>query len=173
MQPARWACLLGLPIVPLGEFDPIVVCDECGHASDIGVLDVPTTQRLAVIVEDATIAAVVAMVQATTGEQVAMVSDRAVTTVLDAGYGYSARRLARDVATMSADERRRRLSELRHEMTAHGKQGFLHRMTAIVMTDSSITHAQRDAIVEIGCGLEMAAPHINGILAVAVVHTRS
>jgi 16S rRNA A1518/A1519 N6-dimethyltransferase RsmA/KsgA/DIM1 with predicted DNA glycosylase/AP lyase activity len=56
-------------------------------------------------------------------------------------------------------------------MTAHGKQGFLHRMTAVAMADASITAAQRDAIVEIGCGLGMAAPHINGILAVAAVYT--
>jgi hypothetical protein len=171
MQPSRWACLFGLPILPLGEFDPIVVCDECGHASDLGVLDVPTTERLAVIVEEATIAAVVAMVTATTGEQIPAVSERAVETVLEAGYGYSARRLAYDVATMSAAARLHRFAALRHEMTAHGKQGFLHRMTAVAMTDASITAAQRDAIVEIGCGLGMAAPHINGILAVAAVYT--
>jgi hypothetical protein len=114
---------------------------------------------------------VVAMVGATTGEQISAVSTRAVETVLEAGYGYSARRLAHDVATMSAAARLDRLSALRHEMTAHGKQGFLHRMTAVAMTDGSITAAQRDAIVGIGCGLGMAAPHINGILAVAAVYT--
>lgn len=167
----RWASLLRLPIIPLGELDPIVVCDECGHVSDLGVLDVPTTARLAVLVEEATIAAVVAMTQATTGEQLAAVKERAVTAVLDAGYGYNSRRLDEDVAAMSTGERRCRLGELREEMTPHGKQGFLHRMTAIVMVDATITSTQRAALVEIGCGLGMAAPHINGILAVAAVHT--
>lgn len=166
----RWASVLGLPVIPLGELDPIVMCDECHHVSDLGVLDIPTTARLAVLVEEATIAAVVAMVQATTGEHLAVVEHRAVTAVLDAGYGYNARRLQNDVASMSLGERRCRLGELRQEMTPHGKQGFLHRMTAIATIDSTITSVQRDTLVEIGCGLGMAAPHINGILAVAAVH---
>jgi len=55
------------------------------------------------------------------------------------------------------------------ELTAYGKQGFLRRVATVVSTSEPTTQQQRDTLVEIGCDLRMAAPHINGVLAVAAI----
>jgi hypothetical protein len=165
--PTRYAHVLGVPLIRLGELDAIVVCDDCQRACDVGVLDVPTTTQLSSLLEAATIAGAVTVVRAAGNRSNAGIAHRAVAVLREAGYQYDAQQLARDVATVGDATAKARLERLQHELTPHGKQGFLHRMSAIAMADGALTARQRDALVGIGCALAMAAPHINGILAVA------
>src|SRR5680860_1410472 len=60
---SRWACVLGVPLVPLAEHDPEITCDGCGHSSDLGVLDVPTTAQLSTLLREATVGALVLAVR--------------------------------------------------------------------------------------------------------------
>lgn len=165
--PARWACVLGVPIVPLGEHDPIVTCDDCGHASDLGVLDVPTTAQLSTLLREATVGALVLAVRATETVDREAARTAAAAALDDAGF--SAERATFDAALQTVDdvEARLRLRRVGRELTAFGKQGFLHRIASVAA--ASGTARTRDALVQIGCDLRMAAPHINGVLAVADV----
>lgn len=166
MQPRRWMMALGVPALPLGDLDRVVRCDECHHGCDLGVLDVPTTNELATLLEQATLAAMTVAVRSASGDRVQVVSERALDLLVDAGFDIDHRRFAGVVArtpTLDAIADIRRLSS---ELTAHGKQNFLHRLTSVVMADGSLTTGQREALLTIGRALGMAPPHVHGILAV-------
>lgn len=167
--PGRWASLFGFRIIPLGEHDPAVVCDECQHMSDLGVLDVPTTDQLAVLLRDATTAALVLGVRSTDPDDVDRARDAAVGALQDAGFGDEAERFDSELGRLSEAEARLRLRRVSDDLTPFGKQGFLHRVAAVVATREPRSAAQRDTLARIGCDLGMAAPHINGILAVAAI----
>lgn len=171
MQPRRWVTAFRLPIVPLGDLERTVRCDECHHECDVGVLDVPTTDELAHLLEEATSAALVIAVRSTTGDRVHQVSDRAVGMLQESGYGLDQRRFADLVARTATIDAVDRVRRLRTELTPHGKQNFLHRMTTVVTTDGSLTAKQRDALLTVGRALGMASPNVHGILAVNRAHT--
>lgn len=165
--PARWACVFGVPIVPLGEHDPVVTCDECGHTSDLGVLEVPTTAQLSVLLREATLGALVIAVRATEAGDLAAARAAAAVALDEAGFSTDVASFDEAFRSLSEVEARLRLRRVGHELTAFGKQGFLHRVAAVGA--ASGTTRTRDALVQIGCDLRMAAPHINGVLAVADV----
>ena len=165
--PTRWASVLGVPIVPLGEHDPVITCDECGHSSDLGVLDVPTTAQLSELLSEATIAAIVLVVRtAETGDR-ATAHAAAALALDDAGLSSDIAAFDEALESLTEVEARLRLRRVSHELTAFGKQGFLHRIAAVGAASGNA--GTRDALVQIGCDLRMAAPHINGVLAVADV----
>jgi hypothetical protein len=163
--PARWACLFGVPIVPLAELDPIITCDACGHSSDLGVLDVPTTAQLSVLLRDATLGALVLAVRASEPDDRPTARAAATMALEEAGYSSDRETMDDVLSSLNDAEARLRLLRVSHELTAFGKQGFLHRIAAV--GSASGTAATRDALVQIGCDLGMAAPHINGVVAVA------
>jgi hypothetical protein len=165
--PGRWACLVGIPLIPLGEHDPLVVCDECGHTSDLGVLDVPTTTQLSALLRDATTGALVLAVRAAHGRHADQARDAAMVALCVAGFEDDADRFDAELAELPAADAHRHLARIGPELTAHGKQGFLHRVVAVACGSEQMSAAQRDALARIGCDLGMAAPHINGVLAAA------
>ncbi len=167
LVPGRWARVFGVSVLPLGEHEPVIQCDDCGHESDLGVLDVPTTQQLVGILEHATVAALVTAVRTSDLRRIDNVLASAHRALLDVGYEPGQIDLDEAVATLSEVEARDRLRRLGSELTTHGKQGFLHRVAAVAMAGTSLEPAARDALVRMGCDLGMAAPHINGVLAVA------
>ena len=161
----RWACLVGVPIVPLGEHDPEITCDECGHSSDLGVLDVPTTAQLSTLLREATIGALVLAVRTSDASSRSPARAAAVTALDEAGFTSALATFDDALHTLDDIEAHLVLRRIGHELTAFGKQGFLHRVAAVGAVTG--TAAARDALVQIGCDLGMAAPHINGVLAVA------
>lgn len=161
----RWACVLGVPIVPLGEHDPEITCDECGHSSDLGVLDVPTTAQLSRLLREASVAALVLAVRTSECSLRSSARAAAVTALDEAGFTATLATFDDALDNLNDIEAHLRLRRIGHELTAFGKQGFLHRVAAVC--SASGTDAARDTLVQIGCDLGMAAPHINGVLAVA------
>lgn len=162
---SRWACVLGVPIVPLAEHDPEITCDECGHSSDLGVLEVPTTSQLATLLHEATVGALVLAVRTADSESKAAARAAADVALDDAGLASERTTFDDALDTLGDIELRLRLRRVGTELTAFGKQSFLHRIAAVGA--ASGTAASRDALVQIGCDLGMAAPHINGVLAIA------
>lgn len=167
--PARWACVLGRPLVPLGEHEALVVCDDCGHSSDLGVLDVPTTAQLAALLAEATHAALVLAVRSVGRSGADAARDAALAVLRETGFDVDDDSFDSEVVGLTVDAARERIGRIACELTAYGKQGFLHRVAAVVFTHEPITQQQRDTLVQIGCDLRMAAPHINGVLAVAAI----
>lgn len=161
----RWACVVGVPIVPLAEHDPEITCDECGHSSDLGVLEVPTTSQLATLLHEATVGALVLAVRTADPDSTVAARAAAVVALDDAGLSSARATFDDALGTLGEIESRLRLRRVGNELTAFGKQGFLHRVAAVGA--ASGTAAARDVLVQIGCDLGMAAPHINGVLAVA------
>jgi hypothetical protein len=171
-EPQRWFTLFGRRIVPLATFDRVVECDTCGHRSDVGAWEIPTTEMLAVLLEEATRTAAASVVRAGTraGHPVdPAILEAAVTVVRDADDSYDERRLRDDLVDLGDGDPTARLVGLVAELTAHGKQGLLRRMTTIATVDGPVTAAERDALTVIGRGLGMAEPHIHGVLAVAAL----
>lgn len=167
LVPARWARVFGIPVLPLGEHERVIECDDCGHESDLGVLDVPTTLQLVGILEQATVAALVLAVRASETGRREAVRSSAVDALVEVGYEAGQVDLSGTVDSLDDPEAHRRLRALGNELTTHGKQGFLHRIAAVAMTGMPRGATTREALVGIGCELGMAAPHINGVLAVA------
>lgn len=157
----------------MADLDRAIRCDDCGYMSDIGVLDVPTTDQLSRVLQQATAAALVVAIRSTSGEHTPDVVARAIDALEAAGFDHDAKSLAHDVVSLPLDAAIERVRRLRRELTSHGKQGFLHRIISVVMSDESITPAQRNALVAIGSALDMAPPHVNGILAVAVMNANA
>ena len=168
--PGRWARVFGLPIIPLGEHNPVIVCDDCGHESDVGVLDVPTTEQLAGLLDRATVAALVTAIRSSDPARTNEVMAGAEHALRDIGYEPGQVDLDTEVADLTPPEARLHVRRLGRELTTHGKQGFLHRAAAVAMAGGTLDPAARDALVSMGCDLGMAAPHINGVLAVASSH---
>ncbi len=165
----RWWHVAGVPVLPLGEPYPAVVCDTCHHRYDIDVLEIPTTADLVWVLEAATVAAMVALVAATPLDREDGVLVRAIETLVDNGFDYDHDRLAHAIAALGSDNGAAQIRRLRHELTSHGKQGLLHRLTTVVMDDGTITSTQRDALIGIGRQLGLSAVHVNGMLAVASI----
>lgn len=161
----RWWHLAGVPILPLHELDRAVVCTTCEHRCDVGVLDIPTTSQLASVLEEASVAALVALVRATTGERHVDVVGRAVQMLVDDGYDYNDDRLAQAVSLVTPRLGTASIRRLRYELTAYGKQGLIHRLTTVVTDGVTITAAHRDALVDVGQALGLGATHIHGMLA--------
>ncbi len=85
------------------------------------------------------------------------------------GHHYDEADLADVMAQLGDDDARVNLGHLSSELTPYGKQGFLHRMTAVALADGPMSDREIRALAEIGVFLGMSAPHINGILAVAAL----
>jgi hypothetical protein len=162
---SRWASVLGVPIVPLGEHDPVITCDVCGHSSDLGVLDVPTTAQLSTLLREATVAALVLAVRTSEPDDRSAALAAATVALDDAGFSSILPTFDDAVHCLNDIEARVRVRRVGRELTPFGKQGFLHRVAAVGAASGA--DAARDALVQIGCDLGMAAPHINGVLAVA------
>lgn len=166
VTPMRWACVGRWAVLPLGELDQCVRCDDCGRTSDMGTLDIPTSAQLTVILEDAWIAALVLVLQA--GDDRAEAGIPAAERALaDAGFGETASGLRDAIEALTPAEAHRRLRRLATEMTPFGKQGFLHRIAAVACEHASLDPDRRDALAGIGHSLGMAVPHVNGVLATA------
>lgn len=170
LTPGRWVRVFGAPILPLGEHSPVVACDDCGHESDLGVLEVPTTDQLAGLLDRATVAAMVSAIRSSEVSRTPDVIAHAEAALGDAGYEPDQVDLDAEVADLTIPEIRLHLRRLGRELTSHGKQGFLHRAAAVAMAGGALDPAARDALVSMGHDLGMAAPHINGVLAVASGH---
>jgi hypothetical protein len=166
----RWFFLGGLPVVPLATLPEMVECGTCGHRSDLGVLDVPTSDLLAEFLYDATRHSVISMVRASEAEQNPTVRHLALATMRAAGHAYDEVLLDHDLQHLTDDATTDRLRRLVEEMTPHGKQSFLHRMAMVAMADGVMTTREQHVLVNIGVALGMATPHINGVLAVASTH---
>ena len=168
VEPQRWFTVLHLPLVPLATLEHVVACATCGHQAGLGVLEIPTGDVLAAYLDDAIRHAV-----ATTLRTAEAVSDRhreaAVAIVTADGRAYDTTQLAADLVGLDDIDTADRLRRLAPELTAHGKQAFLHRMAALARSDGPMSEAQQRALVDMGVALQMSAPHINGVIAVATL----
>jgi hypothetical protein len=170
VEQQRWYCVLRIPVIPLATLDPAVECDTCGHLAGLGVLDVLTSEALTQCLATAMRASVASVVLAgiADGQDV---EPEVLTEVFDAmlsmGYVYDEVTLFGDLAAITDDDLRDALRPLIDELTPHGKQSFLQRMTTLALADGGLTRREQEALVDIGVGLGMAAPHINGVLATA------
>jgi hypothetical protein len=165
----RWGCVLGLPLVRMARLDPMIECTECKYQAGMCVLEIPTAAVLAERLESAMRSAMATMVRAAdgpTGHDLDLTDD-VVRTMQQAGYEYDARMLADDIANTDDIETSARLRLLIDDLTPHGKQGFLHRMIAIALTDGPITTNERRAIERMGSALGMARPHLIGVIGTA------
>jgi hypothetical protein len=170
IESQRWWTVLGRRIVPLATFDRLIECTSCGHRCDTGAMEIPTTSMLVIILDEATRAAAIAVTRATIavqGELTVPVLEAAVAAVRDADQNYDEQHLYRDLDHLEAERTADRLGRLRAELTAHGKQGFLRRMSEIAVVAGPMHDEERQAVLDVGRALGMAAPHINGVLAVA------
>ena len=170
LVPGRWVHAFGVAVLPMGEHEAVVTCDDCGHESDLGVLDVPTTDQLAVILEHATVAALVIAIRSSDETLVDEAAKSAAEALRDVGFDPDHVGIDAALTTLVTEDARQRICRLGPELTTHGKQGFLHRITAVAMAGMPLEPAARDALIIIGCDLGMAAPHISGVLAVAATH---
>ena len=170
VEQQRWYCVLGIPVVPLALLDPAVVCETCDHRAGLGVLDVLTSAALSECLATAMRFAVASIVRAGIDDGSGIgpdVLDEVFDVMLGSGYLYDELVLAGDLTAVDDTIVRRALEPLADELTPHGKQGFLHRMIAIALADGHLNRNEQLALVNIGVGLGMAAPHINGVLATA------
>jgi len=170
VEQQRWYCVLRIPVVPLATLDPAVECDTCGHVASIGVLDVLTAEALTECLASAMRHSVASVVMAgiSDGQDVEPeVLDEVFDVMLAMGYKYDEVSLFGDMAAITDDDVARSLQPLIDELTPHGKQSFLHRMTGLALADGFLTRREQEALVNIGVELGMAAPHINGVLATA------
>jgi len=162
----RWWCLAHVPLVPLGDGGPAVVCGTCGHHCDVGVIEIPTTVQLAVLLERAPVAAVSLLVGVSSDLDSARVLDRSVSMLAAEGYDYDAVRLTAIVGDGTRETDRDDICRLRHELTQCGKYGFLHRVTGLATTEDALTPAHRDALIHIGRMLGLTIAEVRGLLAI-------
>jgi hypothetical protein len=165
----RWGCVLGVPVVRLATLDPMIECTECRYQAGMCVLEIPTAAVLAERLESAMRSAMATMVRAAddpNGDDYDL-TDEAVRMMRQAGYVYDARMLADDLVATDDIETSARLRLLIDDLTPHGKQGFLHRMIALALTDGPISSNERRAIERMGSALGMARPHLIGVIGTA------
>lgn len=176
IEPQRWFTMLGRRVIPLATLERIIECQTCGHQADTGALQIPTSDQLADMLVEATRHSVVSVVRACTGltDDVSPgVLATAVTTMQDADKTYDERRVLNDLGSLPTDQTATHLAGLVAELTPHGKQGFLRRLGEIATVDGPMNGFARQAVLDIGLALGMAAPHINGVLAVATLQYES
>ncbi len=155
--------------MPLAVLEPVVECGECEYHAGLAVLEVLTSSQLAGCLEEAT-ARSIAHVIAAGGDASRIDLDvvaEAVQVMHAEGFTYDEHVLARDLLAIDGAALHAALRPLTDELTAHGKQGFLHRLIGVALADGALTRQEEAALVEIGVALGMAAPHINGVLAAA------
>lgn len=168
IEPQRWFTVLRVPLVPLATLDPIVRCGVCAHRSDVGVLDIPTSDLLTVYIDDALRHSAASVVRS--GRTPSMATrEAAVAIVSTTRREYDLAQFDADLVGLDDIATMDRLKRLAPELSAHGKQGFLHRMAALALVDGEMTVLQRQTLVGLGVALGMPAPHINGVIAVATV----
>jgi hypothetical protein len=165
----RWMSVLGVPLVPLAVLDPMVECAACAHRCGIGVLTIPTSATLGDLLAQALRHAIASVLRAgdSAAAPTAEVERRAVAMMRNAGFGYDRFDLDHDLAQLRDAGTAPMMLPLSDELTAHGKQSLLHRLYGLAAAGGGPTRAQLDLLVRIGVALGMAAPHINGVLAVA------
>ncbi len=178
VEPQRWFAVARVAVIPLATLPTEIVCKTCGYCNDIGVLDVPTTAQLTEFLEMAVRSSIAVVLRAgwTDGEHRAIPHDasRTALSILAAeGHMYDEQRLIDDMTYLDDHDARASLARLAAELTPHGKQGFLHRMASIAGAEGSIDERRRQALIDIGVSLGMSAPHINGVLAVAMIETEA
>lgn len=178
VEPQRWFVIANLPLIPLATMPNEIMCDTCGHRSDLGVLEIPTTAQLTSYLEMAVRCSIAFVVRSGRANAFDFKIDSSVVALALAvmtadGHAYDEAQLRDDVANLDDDDARSSLGHLTGELTHHGKQGFLHRMASLAVSDGPMNARQHRALAEIGVALGMSAPHINGILAVAALDLES
>ena len=164
----RWFIVLGVPVVPLAVLDPMVLCGACGHRCGIGVLSVPTSAALGEMLAVGLRHAIASVMRASDAAPAsADVERHAVSIMRNAGFLYDRFALDRDLEELSEAGTAPTMRPLADELTPHGKQALIHRLYGLAAAGGEPTRAQRDLLVRIGVALGMAAPHINGVIAVA------
>lgn len=168
IEPQRWFSVLRVPLVPLATLDPVIRCKVCSHEAGIGVLDVPTADLLAIYLDEGLRHAAASVVRAGQNPS-APTREEAVQVVASSGRDYDAAEFEADLVGLDDIGTAECLTRLAAELSAHGKQSFLHRMAALAQVDGPMTVLQRRTLVAQGVALGMPAPHINGVIAVATV----
>lgn len=161
----RWFVALGVPLVPLAKLDPVVECRACRHRAGIGVLTVPTAAALGDMLERAMRHAIASIVRHGGSTPSTEIERFAVEMMRKSGFPYDRDALALDLDRLTDQGTAPHVRPLADELTAHGKQGLLHRLHTLATLTGGPSAAQRTALVRIGVALGMAAPHINGVLA--------
>ena len=170
MDLQRWYRVGPVAVVPLAQLDPMVECATCHARSGIAVLNVPTASMLTDILFQGmrhAVAAVCRASQDTFGALDRGVEVRAVDVMRAAGFDYDILALEADMANTHDEGTSAHLRLLADELTPHGKQSLLHRLHAIAAVAGPISPLQYKILDRAGTALGMAAPHVQGVLAVA------
>jgi hypothetical protein len=126
---------------------------------------VPTSAQLSTLLREATVGALVLAVRTASRPDDRSASLAAATVALDdAGFTSILATFGDALESWTDVDARLRVRRVGRELTAFGKQGFLHRIAPVAAASGA--DAARDTLVQIGCDLGMAAPHINGVLAI-------
>lgn len=170
----RWFAIGRFPVIPLAALPSEVICETCGHHSDSGVLEIPTTGQLVELLGLAIRSSISFVLRSGRANafdfRIDTAASEAALSLMNAdGHHYDEADLAHVMAQLGDDDARVNLGQLSSELTPYGKQGFLHRMAAVALADGPMSDRETRALAEIGVFLGMSAPHINGVLAVAAL----
>jgi hypothetical protein len=164
----RWYCVLGRGVMPLAKLGERVECGDCSYRAGLAVLDVPTAAMLAQRLEQAMRSAAATMVRAAFHDGGRSVDIDVIDEVIDVlrsnGYDYDEAVLQADLTATNDIETLAFVRLIADELTAYGKQSFVHKMLAIAVADGPVTSSEQRAISRIGVALGMVPPHLNGVL---------
>jgi hypothetical protein len=174
VEPQRWFAVARFAVIPLATLPGEVVCETCGHRNDLGVLEVPTSAQLIEFLAMAVRGSIALILRAgcsdADGHDIGAAAGQMAISIMEAeGHVCDEALLLDDMARLDSADVKESLARLSDELTPHGKQGFMHRMASLTLADGPMNDRQRLALVEIGVALGMPAPHINGVIAVAVL----
>lgn len=193
----RRFAVLGIPLLPRGDVPPVVECAACRRHDDTGVLDHPTTNRLATMLREA-VHSVALSVLAASGADSRATLEAAVEAVRAAGYPECDEdSLLERLAALCADplydpaahepggpEFSDALAAADHHMAVHielcealeplaphlaaaGREALLLQGAAIALADGPYDPAERDMLESVGCALALRPADTERLLAAA------
>jgi Tellurite resistance protein TerB len=166
----RWFTLLFIPLIPLSLTGDHVRCDICGTRYRMGVLTLPTTAQMQVVLPIGMRAAAVTMLRAAGGGG-EPARRRAIDAIRDAGAdGYNAPALDADLSGSKAHppgpDPARSLKALTLQLAPLARQWFLAAVVRIGLADGPLTDEEREAAHEIAAQLGISPAQARDVISV-------
>ncbi|MGH3312404.1 MAG: TerB family tellurite resistance protein [Streptomyces sp.] len=165
--------VLGVPLLPRGEVDPVVQCAACHGHFGTDALDHLTTNRLATLLRDG-VQAIALTVLAAGGCESRTAREAAVDTVRGAGFPDCGEDqlltllAALGVDSVSAEiELHEALAPLAPHLAPAGRESLLLQGARIALSDGVYQLAEREALAAVGRSLWIAEADIDRLLAEA------
>ncbi|SFC00989.1 hypothetical protein [Streptomyces aidingensis] len=166
--------VVGVPVLPRGEAEPVVECSYCHGRFPLSALDVPTTTRLTALLRDAVHTVAIAVLAAGGAERRA-VREAAVDEVRAAGFAdCTEERLLTLLAALTSEgqaaiamELRVALHALTPQLSAGGREGLLLRGARIALADGPYGAAESEMLAVTGAALGLAPTDTERLLTAA------